>query len=91
MNEPTVALPFDPGSASYKLMGLVGFFASSRPHRADVAKTFFLPGFVCPPATAGSRAFSSLADVPNWRKIYVSDSRRILPELQPDHKSCPAY
>ncbi len=54
MNEPTVALPFDPRSASYALLGLVGFFASSRPHRADVAKTFFLPGFVCPPATVGS-------------------------------------
>ncbi len=54
MNEPTVALPFDPGSASFGLLGLVRFFASSRPHRADVAKTFFLPGFARPPATAGS-------------------------------------
>jgi hypothetical protein len=40
--------------ASYELLGLVGFFASSHPHRADVAKTFFLPGLVRPPAAAGS-------------------------------------
>jgi len=45
--EPTVALPCDPGRMR---LGLVGFFASSRPAQRDVAKSFFLPDYLFMPS-----------------------------------------